>query len=266
VILDIRNLAFGYNGSRILEDIDLQVEKGELLAVLGPNGSGKTTLLKCINAIHRASSGTILVEDRDVLKMAYNEIALGIGYVAQKIESSRLTVFDAVLMGRKPHIRWRVSEWDKRIVDGALKKLDLADLSLRYIDELSGGELQKVAIGRALVQEPRLLLLDEPTSSLDMRNQVHILSVVRHIVDEHAISAVMTMHDLNSALRYADRYCFLKNGMIHGVCDRTTISSEIIEDVYGLPVIVEYIQGSPVIVPQTDKEIQGAENDMYIYQ
>jgi iron complex transport system ATP-binding protein len=266
VILDIKNLAFGYNGSRILENIDFNVEQGELVVILGPNGSGKTTLLKCINAILRASDGTILVEDRDVLKMTYNEIALGIGYVAQQIESSRLTVFDAVLMGRKPHIRWRVSEQDMRIVDAALQRLDLAALSLRYIDELSGGELQKVAIGRALVQEPRLLLLDEPTSSLDMRNQVHILSVVRHIVDEHAISAVMTMHDLNSALRYADRYCFLKNGMIHGVCDRATISAEIIEDVYGLPVIVEYIQGNPVIVPEEKSKLKGAANDMHIYQ
>lgn len=250
MILAIKQLSFGYNGKQILTNINLQVEPGELLAILGPNGVGKTTLLKCINGIHTPAAGTILVEDRNILKMSPDEIALGIGYVAQRSETSRLTVFDAVLMGRKPHIRWRVAERDMRVVDSALQQLDLTRLSLCYIDELSGGELQKVAIARALVQEPRLLLFDEPTSSLDLRNQINILSVIRKIVDNHRIAAVMTMHDLNSALRYADRYCFLKDGIVHAACDRSTISADIIEDVYGLPVSIHHIDNCPVIVPE----------------
>ncbi|TKB06139.1 ABC transporter ATP-binding protein [Desulforhopalus sp. IMCC35007] len=250
MILSVKDLVFAYNGTDILKKIDLAVEPGQLLAILGPNGAGKTTLLKCIGNIHCPAAGTIQVEDRNILKMSPDKVALSIGYVAQHSETTRLTVFDAVLMGRKPYIKWHVASHDLQVVEEVLMQLDLSKLSLRYLDELSGGELQKVAIARALVQEPRLLLLDEPTSALDLRNQISILSIVREIVDTRQIGAVMTMHDLNSALRYADRYCFLRNGSIYAECDRNTISSDIIEDVYGLPVSVHNIDNCPVIIPQ----------------
>lgn len=251
MILDIQDLGFGYNGRRLLNNIDLDVQPGELLAILGPNGVGKTSLLKCLNRIHQPSSGTVLVENQDLLEMKPDEIALKIGYVAQRSESARLTVFDAVLMGRKPHLRWGVGDRDLMIVNAALEHLGLDRLTLRYIDELSGGELQKVAIARALVQEPRLLLFDEPTSSLDLRNQVNILSIIRKIVDEHKVGAVMTMHDLNSALRYADRYCFIKDGRIFSAGDSNQVTSSVIEEVYGLSVSVHHIDNCPVILPKT---------------
>ncbi|MGL1932283.1 MAG: ABC transporter ATP-binding protein [Desulfotalea sp.] len=251
MILDIKNLSFGYNGQQVLRDINMSVKPGQLLAILGPNGVGKTSLLKCLNKIHKPKSGTILVENFDLLRMKPNEIALKIGYVAQKNESSRLTVFDAVLMGRKPHIRWKVSEHDIKVVNSALEHLDLQHLELRYIDELSGGELQKVAIGRALVQEPSLLLFDEPTSSLDLKNQMCILSIIKRIVVEHKVAAVMTMHDINSALRFADRFCFIKGGKVFASGECSQVTSDIIEEVYGLPVSIHNIDNNPVISPKT---------------
>ncbi|MGE4424278.1 MAG: ABC transporter ATP-binding protein [Pseudodesulfovibrio sp.] len=249
MILSVNDLDFAYNGSKVLRDVEFGLDGGELLAILGPNGVGKTTLLKCINAIHAPSAGRVLVEDRDVLKLRPHEIALGIGYVAQRSEAARLTVFDAVLMGRKPHIVWRVGESDLRMVDAALKRLHMDHLALRYIDRLSGGELQKVAIARALVQEPRLMLLDEPTASLDLKSQVDILTMLRRVVDEHRIAAIMTMHDLNTALRYADKVLFLKDGRIHSTGPACEVTSAVVEEVYGLPVHIHHVQGHPMVVP-----------------
>ena len=249
MILSVTDLDFAYNGTKVLRDVEFDLEGGELMAILGPNGVGKTTLLKCINAIHAPCAGKVLVEDRDVLRMCPDEIALGIGYVAQRNETARLTVFDAVLMGRKPHIVWRVGEEDLKMVDSALKRLHMSHLALRYIDCLSGGELQKVAIARALVQEPHLMLLDEPTSSLDLKSQVDILTMLRRVVDEHRIAAIMTMHDLNTALRYADKVLFLKDGRIHSTGPACEVTSEVVEEVYGLPVQIHTVQGHPLVVP-----------------
>ncbi len=249
MILSINDLHFTYGGRDVLEAVNFDLNNGELMAILGPNGVGKTTLLKCINAIHSPSRGAVMVENRNVLRMKPDEIALNIGYVAQRSEAARITVFDAVLMGRKPHVRWKVRNHDLEIVDSALKRLHLDHLSLRHIDRLSGGELQKVAIARAMVQEPRLMLLDEPTSSLDLKSQVDILTMLRRVVDEHRIGAVMTMHDLNTALRYADKVLFLKDGMIHATGPACEVTSDVVEAVYGLPVDIHTVKGHLMVVP-----------------
>jgi iron complex transport system ATP-binding protein len=249
MILNVDGVAFTYRSSPVIRDITFSLRPHQVLAILGPNGVGKTTLLKCMNAILRPKTGSVLVEGTDLLTADRMAIARKVGYVPQRCEVGRMTAFDAILLGRRPHIRWDVTEADLRIVEAAVRMLRLEDLSLRYIDEMSGGELQKVSIARALVQEPRVLLLDEPTSSLDLKNQLEILEIVRRVTTDHDVAAVMTMHDLNMALRYADRFILLKDGVIHAAGGPDVVTPEIIEAVYGVPVTLERYNGFSVVVP-----------------
>jgi iron complex transport system ATP-binding protein len=249
MILSIDGIKFKYNGRPVLEDVTFEVQKGEVVAILGPNGVGKTTLLRCINGILKPSSGAVLVENENVLRLDAMAVARRIGYVAQSQTPGKLTAFDAILMGRRPHIRFRISKKDLQIVDGAIKSLYLEKLAMRDIDRMSGGELQKVAVGRALVQEPKLLLLDEPTSNLDLKNQVEILKLIRRVVREHAVCAVMTLHDLTTALRFADKCLFLKNGGIHAAVAPQEVTADIIKEVYDIAVEIHYHKGFPLVIP-----------------
>lgn len=249
MILKVNNVAFSYNSHPVLDNVSFCLHDNELLAILGPNGVGKTTLLKCLNSILRPLSGSIFVEDRDLLNMKQMEIARDLAYVAQHNQGGRLTAFDAILLGRRPHISWKVSDNDIRKVEAIIRTLGLESLSLRNLDQMSGGELQKVSIARALVQEPRVLLLDEPTSSLDLKNQQDILATIRHIVTGHGMAAVMTMHDINSALRFADKVIFMKGGRIYAATHLDGITPDMVSDVYGIPVAIESIRGYPMVVP-----------------
>ena len=254
MILEVDGVAFTYRSAPVIREITFDLEPHQVLAILGPNGVGKTTLLKCMNAILRPGAGSVLVDGTDLLRTDRMEIARNVGYVPQRCEAGRMTVFDAVLLGRRPHIGWNVTDADLKVVESAIRMLRLEDLTLRYIDEMSGGELQKVSIARALVQEPRVLLLDEPTSSLDLRNQLEILGIVRRVAEEHDVAAVMTMHDLNMALRYADRFILLKDGVVHAAGGPGVVTPETIEAVYGVPVTVERYNGFSVVVPLAPEE------------
>lgn len=250
MILSVDELQFLYRNTKILDDIAFSISEGEIVAILGPNGVGKTTLLKCLNRILVPRDGVVTVCGDPIASLGLMEVARRIGYVPQRVETGRLTGFDAVLLGRRPHIGWDITEKDLRIVDAAFKKFMIDHLRLHYIDEMSGGELQLIAIARAFVQEPKILLLDEPTSALDLKNQVEILDRIRHIVTDHRIAVVMTMHDLNTALRYADRFIFLKDQSIHTYGDRSIITENEIEAVYGVPVQIGELWGVPCVIPQ----------------
>ncbi|EGJ50042.1 ABC transporter ATP-binding protein [Desulfocurvibacter africanus] len=250
MILHAKDLCFGYDGRQVLDSLGFDIAAGEILAVLGPNGVGKTTLLKCLNSMHRPRGGAVLVEGLDVFRMARAEVAKRLGYVAQRAEAGRMTAFDAVLLGRKPHMGWRASARDLRLGEAALRHVGLSHLALRSIDRMSGGELQKVCIARALVQEPQIMLLDEPTSSLDLRNQLEVLRTIRHVVEGHGMAAIMTMHDLNTALRFAHRLLLIKDGRVHALCTPDELGPEVIESVYGVAVDIVRHGRQPFIIPK----------------
>lgn len=249
MILSVQGIRFHYPGRPVLEEATFAVDKGEVLAILGTNGAGKTTLLKCINRILRPSAGTVLIEDQPISALSRNALAQKIGYVEQQRNGSRATVFNTVLLGRKPYIRWDITQNDMTIAAQALETLGLEAYALRHLDELSGGELQKVVIARALAQEPEILLMDEPTSSLDLRNQIEVVNLIRQISRERGIAAVVAMHDLNLALRFADRFILLKDKTIYAAGGSEVMTPENIEAVYSVPVMIATHNGSRVVIP-----------------
>lgn len=247
--LCVKDLSFSYKNTRVLNRVGFSVQKGEVTMILGPNGVGKTTLLKCLNRIFSPNTGSIRINNRDIAAMGVGDIARHIAYVAQNNGGGRLTVFDAVLMGRTPHIRVKAGPGDLKKTHAVMERLNLNHMGLKYLDCLSGGERQKVAIARALVQETDLLLLDEPTASLDLKNQTDILGLIRHIAREHDMAVVMTMHDLNSALRYGDQYLCLRNGRVEGAGNMADITPELVTRVYGVDVEIIHHRGAPMVVP-----------------
>ena len=247
-MIRIKNISFSYAETEVLKDISFDVSPGECVGILGNNGAGKSTLVTCLNKINTPQTGSVYIDDRDVLKMGRQETARCVSYVAQKNEISRMTVFDSVLLGRKPYIKWAVSPEDLDICDAMIEQVGLSEYKLRYINELSGGELQKVMLARALVQEPKLLLLDEPTSNLDPKNQYEMLALVQKMVREKNISALIVIHDLSLALRYCDKFLFIRDGVVYRHGDESVITEETISTVYGIGATVAEINGRKIVV------------------
>ena len=249
MMLRVDGVTFGYRSVPVLDSVDFTVGPGEFLAVLGNNGAGKSTLLRCITRIVRPQGGAVLLDERDVHALRGDERAQTIGYVPQRTETSHTTVYDAVLIGRKPHIAWDAVHNDYHVVERVLAELGLEDLAMRPIDELSGGELQKTVIARALAQEPRVLLLDEPTSSLDLRNQLDVLATVKRVTAAQGVAVVAVMHDLNLALRFADGFLFLADGRVHACGGPEVVTAANVSHVYGVPVSVTSVNDVRLVVP-----------------
>jgi iron complex transport system ATP-binding protein len=249
MIVDVKDVEFGYQRASTIKDITFSVDKGDILTILGPNGVGKTTLLKCLNRVLSHRNGTILLDEKPLESYSKREIAKKIGYVAQRGSLSGMTVFDSILLGRKPHIKWDASDRDLTITAKVIDLMGLEQLSLRKINEISGGEYQMVQIARALVQQPQVILLDEPTSNLDLKNQHVIMSIIQKIVTLKDMAAIMAVHDLNQAIRYSNKFLIMNHGKFLAAGGREIITPEIIKEVYEIDVLIEEVNGVPMVLP-----------------
>lgn len=249
MILKVAGLEFTYNESPVLKNVGFELKRGQILAILGINGAGKTTLLKCLNRILRLKAGSVFLGGKNVMDMSRNHIAQHFAYVPQKYEDEGLTVFDTVLLGRKPYIKWEATSNDLRIVEAILWRMNIEHLALRPTNKLSGGEMQKVIIARALAQEPEVLLLDEPTSNLDLKNQLQVMQLVTHAVREHHMVAIVSVHDINLAFRFADHFLMLRDNQVHLLAPKGEVMAEDIEKVYGVNVILSEVNQYKIVIP-----------------
>ncbi len=249
MFLEVEGMEFSYKSEKVLEDVTFEICRGETVALLGPNGVGKTTLMKCINKILMPSGGAVYLDGENLTRMDARDISLNVGYVSQRGETSRLTVFDSVLLGRRPHIDWDVTEKDISITSRVIHLIGLDDLSMKYVDEISGGEYQLVQIARALVQQPRVILLDEPTSNLDLSNQHMIMHLVSGLTAYNDMAAIITIHDLNLAIRHSNKFIMMSDGHVFAAGGKEIITPENIKKVYKIDAYVEDIRGYPMVMP-----------------
>ena len=215
-MLETHHLYFSYKESQeILSDISLRFESEKLTAILGPNGTGKTTLLKCMNGILLPTKGEVRFKGTNLSELTLLEIAKKITYVPQQTSNFfPIKVLDCVLMGRYPYASGKYCLEDREIAFEIIEKMGLKDLAFRTLQEISGGERQRALIARALAQQPEMILLDEPTNNLDIKNQLLVLELLSHLTSKDGVSIVMTVHDLNLASMYADRIVMLNRAKV----------------------------------------------------
>ena len=250
-MLKVENLSFRYgaSGNPVLDKVCLELKQGEIGILLGKNGSGKTTLFKNILGIEKPKSGAIHFNGENLLKMKRRDRARRIAYVPQHIHFGDLSVMDSVLMGRVSYFGLKAGREDYEAVEKILEDMKLTGFASRSAEALSGGEKQKIAIARAMAQEPRLMVFDEPTGNLDMANEQLIIEEAKKLAREKNISILSSLHDLNQALAFGDKFFFLKDGVIKYAGGEEIITEEVIRDIFDIRVTLLHVDGKKVILP-----------------
>ncbi|MHA1695855.1 MAG: ABC transporter ATP-binding protein [Candidatus Helarchaeota archaeon] len=254
--ISLKDIKFTYkNGIHALDDITFNVEAGDFIGIIGPNGTGKSTLLRILDGILKPQVGTILIQGIELNKYKLNDLAKVIGYIPQNsVSIFPTTVFDTVLLGRKPYIEWgSPTKKDIKITSEILYKLGLEEIAMRNITELSGGQLQKVLIARTLAQQPDIILLDEPTSNLDINHQLEVLNLLRQETKKN-ITVIIAIHDLNLAIKFCNKFIILNNGKIEAIGGKEVISKSIIEKVFKVRVKIINDGTDLFIIPMISNE------------
>ena len=252
--LEAENISLAYGHNVVIRDLTFQVTPGEMVGLIGPNGSGKSTIVKALSHVIRPYSGRVLIDGRDVAQIPRMELARLLGVVPQmSLLPSVFTAFEIVLMGRNPHLGLLQyeGESDMAITWQAMMKTATQSLAERRIGELSGGEIQRVVIARVLAQEPKSILLDEPTSNLDISHQVEILDLIKTLCRENNLTVLVTLHDLNLASQYCDRLILINNTRVYAQgTPSEVINSKNIKEVYGSEgcVYAHPVNGLPIVL------------------
>jgi iron complex transport system ATP-binding protein len=260
-MLKVQGLTCGYKAGFLLKDVNVRASRAEMIGVIGPNGSGKTTLLRAISRVVETSSGSIWLEGRDIGRLTPRQLAQKIAVVARPQEDdAKITVEEYALLGRIPHRRGLglvESKEDFEAAGAAMRLSGVFHLKERFISDLSSGERQLASIARAIAQEPKLLLLDEPTSHLDIAHQIRILDLIKRLNRETGLTVIIVLHDLNLAAQYCDRLLLLEDGCLRKEgTPEEVLTYELIESVYDTVVIVRNnpISSKPYVILVSESE------------
>lgn len=246
-MLDAHSLTISYDGKKIVENFSLHVQEGEILSIIGPNGSGKSTILKGMSRLIPCDRGCIRLGGQELRSMSAKSISQIMCILCQSNQTPvDMTVEELVSYGRMPHKKWyeRLTSEDSDIISWAIQQTGMEQFRTRRVVSLSGGEAQRAWIAMALAQRPKVLMLDEPTTYLDIAHQLEVLELVRRLNKELGITVIMVLHDLNQASAYSDKICVIHGGNIAiSGAPKDVLSAEMILNVYGVEAEVEFVNG-----------------------
>ncbi len=248
-MIKIKNLSFSYNkNKKVLKDINLSINEGTTYVLLGPNGVGKSTLIKCLLGLSKPQEGEILFDNKNIKELSHKEKAQYLSFVPQLIEGNDLTVDEYIMLGRLPHFAIYPHQEDYQKVNEIIDRFNLGDIKERITSEISGGERQKAAIARSLIQDSKVIIFDEPTSNLDIKSQIEILNILKDITKKQNKASLISMHDINLALSLGDKFIFLKDETIYQICSKEEISEELLKQVYQTNIKLINHNGKKVVI------------------
>ncbi len=249
-MLEVQDVRFRYGrrGPWVLDGVSLDLKRGEIGILLGRNGAGKSTLFTNILGIAKPESGSIRMDGEDLLQMPRRERARRIAYVPQHIHFGALSVYDSVLLGRVSYFGAREGKKDREVTERILSEMHLENIAGRSAEELSGGEKQKVAIARAMAQEPQLMIFDEPTGNLDIANEELLIEEAKKLAAEKDIAILSSLHDLNQAMYFGDRFFLMKDGKIRYSGTEDIITPAVIREIYDIDIRIIEAENRKIII------------------